>query len=1581
MPKSPNNLRLEGGQGDSVDYSMATLSLRPGPNSVNSSRPLAAKALSTDGGINQEKCMTSTCAEAFTSNYESANRKSLSISDQKTLKVRIKMGTDSLSTRKNAAIYSGLGLDVSPSSLDDSSSESEEISRGPHDVPFESPASILQIMSSLPMPLSPLSDDLLQLAGEETCAKDSIPVPIYMDGPESSFKLQLDSNTIKGDSKKIGGKKMKYVDGYGSLIEVKGGTHESARNDVGILSTKEQVIDSLTAEELVSETLKLPLLSSSYSSSDESLKDVGGPFDTLKESNKDMVLEKAFCTEQVQMERVDPTSVEVNGFVSKMKGGSGRKVAGDKVGKFLDNAPLHTVKDNFHGDEIPHSITAESNVDRGRADLSIEHVELPKKTFQKGDLCEHDSTALHVTEHSFPGGKKKLKGSNQTMATESNKEASRAGTLMSKTKNRIDDILMSKNEIEDARLQKDHGKDKDTYRDFFGDLEDDEDRMDSLETLHEDKLKDSEVVKRSTAMINSAVRERSGGKKFDKPLVSEAYPTTATNLVRCSGNMHATESTNGDGAPVTVPPAVIEEFWVQCDKCQKWRILPPGTNPKSLPEKWLCSMLNWLPGMNSCSVSQDETTKAHIALFQVPLPESQSISGSVLMGETSSAVLYPNQNQLNHGLNAMPGGKKRTVKEISNLASKDGSSQLSSSIKKNSQSSMKSRSISDMNKSPAISEPDVRGEKHKTKQKKPESYSDRGDTKNLKAKSCRDADQDYFRQSKKGKTDNMHFTDQQWIPDPSGATRKFHHSLSSSSPTTAAGKEQPKHKDRSSLGDSKYDGKDRLQVSVEKTRDKGCLSLYEESLDLRNRDTIDSVRKRKLKEYQDSGHHHQQESKISAQDEFSRKEKKARLSKSEGRESSISKGSGKTDKRASQTKHQKIRKDPGNTLSQQSLDGADSMKRDLRSVQVSAAATSSSSKVSGSHKTKASFQEVKGSPVESVSSSPLRSRNTEKFTSGELMGKYNSHDAGAIGSPIRCLDGEDDGGSDRSGTIRKGKAFIVVHHGSRGPSMLDFQKDVNHVLDGKSKVQMLPSPHITSSHFTNGGVDTVDQYRKYSSGDQIKDQCQGEDRNDVCCTNNMSNPRKTGQGFSSRLKDNSMSCKSESTAEKVKKTSLSQMQDQPPSSEAKHGDGKVKLQDKLGLKSDRSENIIAGKKDCARNDSRQKDNQLNRGHAVEDTALDAICEPEQLSASGQNHFPDCAEERFSRKSLSERSDQEVLGKGKSLPLPPSGGAQTETLCHGPQPVGGPHQGNGDMVVDPWKVDNALTLQKKQVRKADNQNVTQPISSRHSMLNGHRSKELDAPSPIRRESSGHAANNAMKEAKDLKHLADRLKNSGSSLESTGLYFEAALKFLQGASLLESGNNDNAKYSEMNQAKQIYSSTAKLCEFCAHEFEKLKDMAAAALAYKCMEVAYMRVIYSSHTSASRDQRELQASLQPVPLGESPSSSASDVDNANNSAAADKTTLSKGVSPPQVVGNHVIAAQNRPKVMRLLKFAQDVNFAMEASRKSRIAFAVASSSSCEVKHAEGTSPIKKALDFNFQDVEGLLRLVRLAMEAINR
>lgn len=97
----------------------------------------------------QEKCMPPLRTVEDENSYKFANRKSsFSIPDQKMLKVRIKIGSsDNLSTQNKAALYSGLGLDASPSSLlDESPSESEGMSCGHIMMGFDSPTSIIQVI-------------------------------------------------------------------------------------------------------------------------------------------------------------------------------------------------------------------------------------------------------------------------------------------------------------------------------------------------------------------------------------------------------------------------------------------------------------------------------------------------------------------------------------------------------------------------------------------------------------------------------------------------------------------------------------------------------------------------------------------------------------------------------------------------------------------------------------------------------------------------------------------------------------------------------------------------------------------------------------------------------------------------------------------------------------------------------------------------------------------------------------------------------------------------------------------------------------------------------------------------------------------------------------------------------------------------------------------------------------------------------------------------------------------------------------------------------------------------------------------
>jgi len=49
----------------------------------------------------------------------------------------------------------------------------------------------------------------------------------------------------------------------------------------------------------------------------------------------------------------------------------------------------------------------------------------------------------------------------------------------------------------------------------------------------------------------------------------------------------------------------INQEWVQCEKCEKWRRLPPRIKAKDLPDVWTCDMNDWDPRSASCAVAED----------------------------------------------------------------------------------------------------------------------------------------------------------------------------------------------------------------------------------------------------------------------------------------------------------------------------------------------------------------------------------------------------------------------------------------------------------------------------------------------------------------------------------------------------------------------------------------------------------------------------------------------------------------------------------------------------------------------------------------------------------------------------------------------------------------------------------------------------------------------------------------------------------------------------------------------------------------------------------------------------------------
>jgi hypothetical protein len=51
--------------------------------------------------------------------------------------------------------------------------------------------------------------------------------------------------------------------------------------------------------------------------------------------------------------------------------------------------------------------------------------------------------------------------------------------------------------------------------------------------------------------------------------------------------------------------------WVQCEKCDKWRKLPPHISADELPDVWYCTMNTWNPNSASCETDEDKADALH----------------------------------------------------------------------------------------------------------------------------------------------------------------------------------------------------------------------------------------------------------------------------------------------------------------------------------------------------------------------------------------------------------------------------------------------------------------------------------------------------------------------------------------------------------------------------------------------------------------------------------------------------------------------------------------------------------------------------------------------------------------------------------------------------------------------------------------------------------------------------------------------------------------------------------------------------------------------------------------------------------
>ncbi|KAK4372550.1 hypothetical protein RND71_007934 [Anisodus tanguticus] len=1426
-----------------------------GPHQNSTSDPPSNRRNGTAGSTRQDSCFSAQVSNKFPAKHEVSMIKSLNPTDQRTFKLRIKVGSDK-TAQKSTALHTSLGLISPSSSMENSPTESGEMLSKFPEIHSDSPASILKTMTSCPVTgsvlLSPLHENLLTLSRNEklfaenehvAAAKDTDRQSV-MSANSSTSRLEDGDFLIRKKTKSVG--KSEYAEELNSEV----------RNDTISLFQKNLGTESLENRHCFSNDLNQRVVPDLVCDTHESVKGAGGAPEAIQDSEKGVPMKKREIKRlKDELFGSDLDKDDSLDFLSDLSGDKydHQEVRSRSVELQLKNFQKNVFFDSKEGGRnkcsrsVP-SFRADSDISESERDSSGA-VSLRKKAVMKVASRKPDQPRIPHSEKQSSESKKKL--------TEHQPGLMKPAADVAEVRGVSATLKNKKSSKKDVRVA--HA--------FDAQLEKPTNQLDSLGRPPGDKSKKFKLEARKGQHISSAKSRQVPSKKFDSHV---ACPTPMKDP-SAVGIQGAKELTSGAEPPVA--PVVIEEDWVACDKCEKWRLLPYGTKPEHLPERWMCSMLYWLPGMNRCDISEEETTRALHALYQMPLPDNlnsvQSHAGRSAAGVISADMHGLGGNSQNEDFDYMANGgkKKHKLRETPNTSSNHGptlstNSNLqhelfkSRSLKNVNQPVAESNSISKSNAQIPVKSSDVLG-KHLNK---PKEHMANGDEK-PKKKSKRESDQYDHRDLKKLKIKS----DQAFVETREVVTgiQEYHES--------------------GNLKETKPGLAERLQVLEKKHGNRVQDSRNSGSIDVKtNIGREISVKKRKLRDQdylmnsQSNGNQLGDNDGNAIVREVSgesgvRKQKKPKVFHYDKKESSTSKGEEK-----SRTE---------GTVTRTVLPGTRDFPID-RSVE-------------REHQSKKANHQVKGSPVGSVSSSPMRMFITSKA------------------SPARMeISGKDDAKLDDVGNSHMVNSNVDVLE-ECSPYMTE--KHAAYCSDGKGRVR---KKHVSVLNKHKSAKDSPFQFKE-------KDLNAGFNTQRV--EENISDQLGSKVVLNSKIDPNHLDSSTKSFKNNQK----------------------------------------VSKKDSTHCSDSRREHRLKHGGVGSTTKLNSVCDMEG--------------EVLTKKKAHQEIDARIATNGRSTQTE-SRDLRTQVGAHAEDKVGtsvikskpasGSQKGS---FKDVGTANTSVSARVSTMLKDPGIGVCQNVSRNST---GHLEpdycavQEPSVPTPSKRETSSQTASTVLREAEDLRDVADRLKNSGFHDEYSQAYFQAALKFLQGASLLESSNGESSKSGEMNQI-QIYSITAKLLETCALEYGKRDEAATAALAYKCMEVAYMRVVYCKNMSSSRIWHDLQASLQ-VPLqGESPSSSASDVDNTNNQTVAEKTALSRGSGSH--AGNHVIAPRNRPSFVRLLDFTKDVNSAMEASRKAQNAFAAATNLE-EAENKDTIISVKRVIDFSFQDVEELIRLVKQAIEAIN-
>lgn len=1495
--------------------------------------------------------------------------------EKKTWKLRFKVNSDSVSNQKNTAIYTDLGLQPSTSpSLESSPNKSQMDLTEAESLPDLSPLSIIQIMTSYQIPgdsiLSPLPKSVLELSAqknepykndstsrtEKTKLKEE-PI-LNSHGPEFKNDMQAQNPRKDTNSEIMESKKEMYADSQGDTAKkVKNDAEKKSRiakdsdSNLSNISSKplfkgsfEDNTQTISASNMGKSITKVTGLRTEESNSlandgDAFLLKVGrkeadiyGNTRKLSNTKKGLMLhcEKgSYKKERQDQVKEAVEEIGVKGFVSDAKkANESNQVTKESLSKIS----------NAHNDKNVLNDGAKGTTGEDLGQAVIHKKAGTNKAYGKDRVSQNLKGNINISKKSTKG---------------QNKESLRASCKDLRKEMYDKDSLLSQTS---AQGNKEHKVSlKVTAKNFCGDAAKvaKNEQVDVKKEINVAQCKDIakqakfECFDRDPSKGNKKEKNRElvGDSDFKKGQNTSVSKDHVSNIV-VTQPLPA-QTTTQDPALGLAAPVMINDNWVCCDVCEKWRLLPFGVEPSSLPKKWLCRMLNWLPGMNRCDVPEQDTTQGLYNLYGISQAQVQSEANQGKI-ELAAAVVSTPLHETKQAYQIQEPKALQSSKKIGNM--KKGVVQRSllnvSDTVKLSSSVVGKKELLSANSKIQLSE------SHMEKSCGSISLSHTDDEANLigAEKQKHPVREEKLKRISGSKDCNTEPLDVR----PVKVKRKMDNELKESKSSSKKAKTEASE---AFLGRTEAVDLPHLKLKPSKPESKiftSAKKANEDRVKLSKEDFLQEADPTvRVGPCRNDG----EPAKLSGSKLNKFKDTTPKIPKHEMSDCSLA-GDSKYKDQQQATKKRKLKEWKDSQISQQGL---------LETVCVIDHGLSRKGEKETEHKRQKASMTERTEPCGSKGDG--KKHKMKKLSSNqdtlldEMEGKRKVHvikEHGMEQSTGCNIMNKVSNGTEPSkkNSIARPSCVSTTSSSSKVPC---YPKSLATLQDAReSPVES----SVSSSPLKNQKVEKFSLARGNSAGIQALNDSGGIERKQFL--------------------------KNKTTSENVYKQFVSTNDVEHYAADCKQD---VRMEDCTNHNDviDASNENRAGRVKSCRVQERGSDKSVyyEKGGDMLDDGGREICCLDSHSKGKSGTIPckaassslqqSSVRERSSDWSLTERNGEAETNSNKVKPTSHSAN-HSEEQCHDFGLVGLANKNNQleGSVLDTCSRESSR-IPRESGRSTDGDLCCQmkPPMVNESII---RDNERAIANPVKKENAQAAANLALREATDLKQRADRAKkNGGDELGYTDLYFRASLKFLHGASILEPLNAESAKHGE-TQSMAVYTNTAQLCESCANAYQQNNDLAAAALAYKCMAVSRMRVVLAKNVGIRRDQHELQVALQMIPLGESPSSSASDVDNLNNHALMEKDASInpiKGVGSLPSSGNHVTVARSHQLINRILQHTSDVNSALEAFSKANSAFAAVR----DAKYgAEEISALKKVIDFSFHDVDGLLHLVLLAMKAID-